>query len=117
MIHEFGHAFGALADEYYNSSVAYNDFFPLDVEPWNPNLTTLVDFDSKWKDMLPDGTPVPTEASEDRMELLGVYEGGGYVAKGVYRPMIDCRMHTNDATFCPVCSKALKNMVIRVCAH
>ena len=117
VIHEFGHAFGGLADEYYTSAVAYNDYFPLDVEPWNPNLTTLVDFDSKWKDMVPEGTPVPTPAEDQYKDVVGVYEGGGYVAKGVYRPMIDCRMHTNDAVFCPVCSAALRKMVARVTAH
>ena len=114
VIHEFGHAFGGLADEYYNSAVAYNEFFPLEVEPWNPNLTTLVDFDSKWKNRISEGTPVPTPQEESNSELIGVYEGGGYVAKGVYRPMIDCRMHTNDAAFCPVCSEALKKMIVRV---
>ncbi len=114
VIHEFGHSFGGLADEYFNSAVAYNDYFPLDVEPWNPNLTTLVDFDSKWKHMLSEGTPVPTPAVEANGEVLGVYEGGGYVARGVFRPMIDCRMHTNDAAFCPVCSAALIKMMARV---
>ncbi len=114
VIHEFGHSFGGLADEYFNSAVAYNDFFPLEVEPWNPNLTTLVDFASKWQPMILEGTPVPTPADEAFNEVVGVYEGGGYVAKGVYRPMIDCRMHTNDAAFCPVCSAALKKMIARV---
>lgn len=111
VIHEFGHAFGGLADEYFNSSVAYNDYFPLEVEPWNPNLTTMVDFNSKWKSMIGEETPVPTPDDETWAKVVGVYEGGGYVAKGVYRPMIDCRMHTNDAAFCPVCSKALKKMI------
>lgn len=111
VIHEFGHAFGGLADEYYNSAVAYNDYFPLDVEPWNPNLTTLVDFPSKWKEALDTEIPVPTPADDNYQDRVGVYEGGGYVAKGVFRPMIDCRMHTNDAVFCPVCSKALKRMM------
>ena len=114
VIHEFGHAFGGLADEYFNSSVAYNDFFPLDVEPWNPNLTTLVDFDAKWKSMISEETPVPTPAEEAYGDMVGVYEGGGYVSKGVFRPMIDCRMHTNDAVFCPVCSAALQKMISRV---
>jgi len=114
VIHEFGHAFGGLGDEYFNSSVAYNDFFPLEVEPWNPNLTTLVDFASKWNAVISEGTPVPTPAEEAYSEVVGVYEGGGYVARGVYRPMIDCRMHTNDAAFCPVCSSALKKMIVRV---
>ena len=114
VIHEFGHAFGGLADEYYNSAVAYSDYFPLDVEPWNPNLTTLVDFPSKWEHMLAEDTPVPTPAEDAYADVPGVYEGGGYVAKGVFRPMIDCRMHTNDATFCPVCTAALKKMLGQV---
>ncbi len=111
VIHEFGHSFGGLADEYFNSAVAYNDFFNLEVEPWNPNLTTLLDFDSKWKDMVSEETPIPTPSEDKYQETVGVYEGGGYVSKGVFRPMIDCRMHTNDAVFCPVCSRALKQMI------
>jgi hypothetical protein len=114
VIHEFGHAFGGLADEYYNSAVAYNDYFPLEVEPWNPNLTTLVDFPSKWEHMVAEEVPVPTPAQDANKEIVGVYEGGGYVAKGVYRPMMDCRMHTNDASFCPVCSAALKKKMMQV---
>jgi hypothetical protein len=114
VIHEFGHAFGGLADEYYNSAVAYSDFFPLDVEPWNPNLTTLVDFPSKWKPMVTEGVPIPTPPEEGNKKTVGVYEGGGYLAKGVYRPMIECRMHINDAAFCPVCSAALKKMISQV---
>ena len=113
LIHEFGHAFAGLGDEYFNSSVAYNDYFPLDVEPWNPNLTTLVDFGAKWKDSIKKGVPVPTPPEEKFAGTIGVYEGGGYVAKGVYRPMIDCRMHTNDASFCPVCSAAIERMIQR----
>jgi len=114
VIHEFGHAFGGLADEYFNSAVAYSDYFPLDVEPWNPNLTTLVDFPSKWKHLIAESVPVPTPQEEAYKDKVGVYEGGGYVAKGVYRPMIDCRMHTNHAAFCPVCSAALEKMMTQV---
>jgi len=113
VIHEFGHAFGGLADEYYNSAEAYTDYFNLEEEPWNPNLTTLVDFDAKWKKMLDKDTPIPTPQEEKFETTTGVYEGGGYVAKDVYRPMIDCRMHTNDAAFCPVCADALIQMINR----
>ena len=111
VIHEFGHAFAGLADEYFNSEVAYNDFFPLEVEPWNPNLTTLVDFESKWKKMVKKGIPVPTPPDSIYQQTVGVFEGGGYVTEGVFRPMIDCRMHTNDAAFCPVCSRAIRQMI------
>ena len=44
-VHEFGHGFAGLGDEYYNSTVAYEDFYNLKTEPWEPNLTTLVDFE------------------------------------------------------------------------
>ena len=64
--------------------------------------------------MIPDGTPVPTPAEDMYRELVGVYVGGGYVAKGVFRRMMNCRMHTNDAAFCPVCSAALLRMIARV---
>ena len=51
-IHEFGHGFAGLADEYYSSDVAYDEFYPLNVEPWEPNITTMVNFDSKWKKLI-----------------------------------------------------------------
>lgn len=60
-LHEFGHHFAALADEYYTSSVAYNDFFPSGVEPVEPNVTALLDpAKLKWKSLVTLGTPVPT---------------------------------------------------------
>ncbi len=111
-IHEFGHLFAGLADEYVGG-VEYSDFYPVNIEPWEPNLTTLVDFDKKWKNMLPEGTSVPTPEKQWKKEKLGVYEGGGYVSKGVYRPWINCLMnnlHTIDV-FCPVCSKSIQDMI------
>lgn len=110
--HEFGHAFAGLGDEYYSSSVAYDEFYPLDVEPWEPNLTTLVDFDRKWKSMLDPGTPVPTMPDKNNPGKMGVFEGGGYVDKGVYRPRIDCSMKsTSYNNFCPVCKDAFVKMI------
>jgi hypothetical protein len=96
LVHEFGHSYAGLADEY-----AYDDGFetmyPADTEPWEPNLTTKVDFRQKWADMLPDATG-----------RVGLYEGGGYQSKGVWRPSSDCRMRTNESPdFCPVCSRAI----------
>lgn len=104
-IHEFGHSFAGLADEYYTSEVSYSDYFPSHIEPWEPNITTLVNFDSKWKDIISEDTPVPTPVKSKFNKTVGLYEGGGYSAKGIYRPYIDCRMKTNEAEdFCPVCS-------------
>lgn len=111
-VHEFGHAFAGLGDEYFTSSVAYNEFYKLDVEPWEPNLTTLVKFDKKWKKMINPNTPVPTPSTEEFKNTLGAFEGGGYVAKGVYRPMQDCTMKSKLYNhFCPVCYKAIIDML------
>ncbi|HBJ15802.1 MAG TPA: peptidase M64, partial [Parabacteroides merdae] len=85
--HEFGHSFAGLADEYFSSEVAYQDFYNLKYEPWEPNITTLVDFGSKWKDLLPADTPIPTPLDAGHKDKAGVFEGGGYLSKGIYRPM------------------------------
>ncbi len=112
LVHELGHGFAGLADEYYTSDVAYNEFYDLSEEPWEPNITTLVDFGSKWKSMVKKGIPVPTPNSGDYSDVVGVFEGGGYVAKGVYRPYLDCRMKSNSAKgFCPVCQEAIIKMI------
>jgi hypothetical protein len=109
-VHEFGHSFAGLADEYFSSETSYNDFYNLSFEPWEPNITTLVDFDKKWKDMLPAGTPVPTPLESPYDGKLGVFEGGGYLAEGVYRPADHCMMR-DLKPFCPVCSRAILRMI------
>lgn len=112
-IHEFGHSFAGLGDEYFNSSVAYEDFYNLKTEPWEPNITTLVNFEAKWKDMLPADAVIPTMPNDTSMKnTLGVYEGGGYMVHGVYRPYIYCRMRNNTCDgFCPVCQRAINKMI------
>jgi hypothetical protein len=109
-VHEFGHSFAGLADEYFSSETSSDDFYNLNIEPWEPNITTLVDFDKKWKNMLPPGTPVPTPTEAPYAEKLGVFEGGGYLAKGIYRPMNHCMMR-DLKPFCPVCSNAIVRMI------
>ena len=111
-IHEFGHGFAGLGDEYYSSSVAYDGFYNLETEPWEPNLTTLVNFDLKWASMVHDSVPVPTPRDRKYQNTTGVFEGGGYLSKGIYSPYIDCRMKSNDADgFCPVCTEAIKRVI------
>lgn len=111
-VHEFGHGFAGLGDEYYISSVAYEDFYNLEIEPWEPNLTTLVEFDKKWKAMIEPSTPVPTPREAKYTETVGVFEGGGYTAKGIYSPVMDCRMKSNAAKkFCPVCTDAIRRVI------
>ena len=111
-VHEFGHGFAGLGDEYYTSSVAYENFYNLEAEPWEPNLTTLVDFDTKWKTMVADSTSIPTPRKAKFNKTVGVYEGGGYMNKGIYSPFIDCRMKSNNAkSFCPVCTEGIKRVI------
>ncbi len=60
-LHEFGHHFAGLADEYYTSSTAYNDFYPRGCEPNERNITRLLDpANPKWGDLVTEGTPLPT---------------------------------------------------------
>ena len=109
IVHELGHAFAGLGDEYYNSEVAYENYYNLDIEPWEPNLTTLVDFSSKWQSMIPDSIPVPTPRIPCYANATGVFEGGGYLPEGIYSPVQDCRMKSiSSDEFCPVCKKAIR---------
>ena len=122
VVHEFGHSFGALADEYYYDDQFVEYYYP-DCEPWEQNITTLFDFESKWDDMLPKRVSIPTPPVEgniwksfhegtDPASVVGVYEGAGYQSKGVYRPFPDCRMKTNAAEgFCPVCQRAIARII------
>lgn len=97
VVHEFGHSFGALADEYYYDD-QYEEYYVEEIEPWEQNITTMADFSSKWEDMV-------------GRDGVGLHEGGGYRSKGVWRGCEDCRMKTNTApAFCPVCQRAIARM-------
>ena len=112
VVHEFGHRFGGLADEDFYEDDVMTNTYPLDVEPWEQNISTQVNFASKWKAMLTLGNPIPTPIAERKKYPVGVYEGGGYSAKGIYRPAYDCRMKTNGyPEFCPVCQRAIRRMI------
>ncbi len=112
IIHEFGHGFAGLADEYYYGGT-YEDMYNNDLEPWEPNITTLVNFDAKWKDMMDKATPVPTPREKKYETTIGVFEGGGYEAEGIFSPHMDCLMKTfNGDKFCPVCQRAIERMIL-----
>ena len=72
-LHEFGHSFGGLADEYYTSDVAYNEFYTAGLEPVEPNITRVLDPKNvKWKESLSEGIAVPTlweKENYDKMDL------------------------------------------------
>lgn len=99
VVHEFGHSFAGLADEY-----AYDfeeiPMYPPDIEPWEQNITTKVKFSDKWQDMM------------GKVPSVGLIEGAGYSLKGIYRASHDCRMRTNDTPeFCPVCQRAIQRVI------
>ncbi len=79
-LHEFGHSFAGLADEYYSSSTSYNDFYPAGREPNERNITALADPGRlKWRDLVTGGTTVPTpwdKAEYDRMDEAYQLERG-----------------------------------------
>lgn len=111
-VHEFGHGFAFLGDEYYTSSTAYLDFYPTDIEPLEANLTTRINFEAKWKDMVEKDIPIPTPNDTLYKNKVGLFEGGGYISKGIYRPSYDCSMKSASVNnFCPVCKKAIKQMI------
>lgn len=71
-VHEFGHSFGGLGDEYYASQISYNDMYQKNVEPWEPNLTSLNDKENlKWKNLVEKSTPLPTPWGKDQYDSLG----------------------------------------------
>ncbi len=70
-LHEFGHSFAGLGDEYYTSSVAYNDFYPRGIEPTEPNITALLDPDNlKWKELVSPGINIPTPWEKDAFDEM-----------------------------------------------
>ena len=171
-LHEFGHSFGGLADEYYTSEVAYNEFYTPGLEPVEPNITRFIDKGNlKWKNLVTPGIELPTpwekeeydkmdyawqkerremnkniaelkrnKASQDEIDKVqneynlkdkmhsdevdkylhaskywnqvGVFEGAGYSAKGMYRPMLDCIMFSKGTKpFCKVCETYVERVI------
>ena len=91
VVHEFGHSFAGLADEYEYGDTDH-ETYPLDIEPWEKNITTKVD--------------------SIKAAQIGNYEGAGYSTEGVYRAFEDCRMRTNQhPVFCDVCQKAIEEII------
>jgi hypothetical protein len=171
-LHEFGHSFSGLADEYYTSDVQYNDFYPVGLDPLEPNITALTDpTNIKWKEFVTAGIEIPSnwnKAKYDSMDYkwqaerremnkktaqlkrerqspevikaaedtyarkdkehsdlvdsylrknanygkVGAFEGAGYVANGMYRPMLDCMMFSKgNRPFCKVCEAHIMKVI------
>jgi hypothetical protein len=70
-LHEFGHHFAGLADEYYTSQIAYSDFYPRDREPLEPNITILADpARLKWRGLVTPGLALPTPWEKEGYDAL-----------------------------------------------
>lgn len=105
-LHEHGHTFAQLADEY---TSPYPGYPPGD---WEPN----VDFDSvrgrvDWDAWIDAATPLPTPGGSAG---VGCFEGARYLTTGIYRPVNDCKMRSLNARFCPVCSEAIVQSIYAV---
>jgi hypothetical protein len=123
MAHEFGHGTGGLGDEYCSRPGSYPGG-----EPGAPNLTINTNRATlKWRQFVDRATPVPTgiapasptnctgwtvgakPAGWSDSDDAGLFEGGGTWRKGIYRPVVNCRMRGNSPPFCPVCYTRMKS--------
>jgi hypothetical protein len=101
VLHEMGHSFAALADEYES---AYPGYPPGDYEP-------NVDYDFsgpglKWLIWVEPGTPLPTPEEPAYAGIVGAFEGARYIETGIYRPSYDCLMRSLGQQFCSICKEA-----------
>jgi hypothetical protein len=96
-IHEIGHSFARLADEY-----DYAGGSPREA----PNATaTTVRQSIKWRHWIHNSTPIPTPETSTYSSVVGLFEGAVYSATGWYRPKLDCYMQTLGVPFCEVCAE------------
>ena len=100
-IHELGHNYAGLGDEYSDPYPGYPDI----EEPNTTRQTNRAQI--KWRAWIADATPVPTPATAPYSSVIGLFEGAHYHSTGWYRPKFDCKMHHLDQPFCAVCAEAL----------
>lgn len=111
VVHEFGHSFGGLGDEYFYPNDIFDPKGNDKIEPWERNVTSLVDFKSKWQDLVKAKTPIPTPKSMANKVKIGAFEG--LEGNGLYIPTLTCRMKLNETKdFCDVCSNALEQLIL-----
>lgn len=116
-VHEFGHSLMGLGDEYIEKGNTVSALYPEGKEPWEANLTRFVNFKGKWENWIAEGTPVPTSIAEGSTEkewVIGAYEGGGYLEKGIYRGWPECMMKALT-DFCPICQEAIIRYLDYIC--
>ena len=102
-LHELGHSFAGLADEY-----DYGGMTPYE----GPNVTAETERELiKWRSWIVDATPIPTPEIETYSEVVGLFEGAVYQAIGWYRPKLDCKMKILGVPFCEVCKEQTVNSI------
>jgi hypothetical protein len=102
-IHELGHSFAGLADEYSDGGKP-----PSKVEFKQPNVTIFSEREQiKWLHWLDPSTPVPTPPFSGFQDVVGVFEGAAYSTTGHFRPAENCMMRSQSRPFCPVCNEAI----------
>ena len=111
-VHELAHNLAGLGDEYVGN-VTYQTGLPVKVEPWEPNITALLDPPAlKWRDLVEPGTPLPTPMAF--AGKVGAFEGANYEAHGLYRPEAECIMGAAGLIpFCRVCQRAISRAIDR----
>ena len=109
--HEFGHGFAGLADEYIAESY-FDVYYTRGVEPLEPNITAYLNPNHvKWAQLLTPGVPLPTPATEEHQNRVGVFEGGGYARTGMYRSCLHCVMGAGGLDYCRVCQDTIEKVV------
>lgn len=110
-IHEFGHGFGGLSDEYAGDYLETSDHQYTQYEPNRPNVTTLKNFNSKWADLVDPETPIPTPDTKKYKNTIGAFEGAATKNKGVYRAEQTCKMKVLYVPFCTICKRSLEQTI------
>ncbi|QQS04935.1 MAG: hypothetical protein IPK50_22080 [Fibrobacterota bacterium] len=107
LLHEFGHAIGFLVDEYETGGGSGS------ISPFN-NVSLTTNRDSiPWKAWIDDSIPIPTPATAKYADVVGVFEGAGYVSTGRYRSEQQCQMRTGGfGVYCRVCTQVLVSSIL-----
>ncbi len=104
MIHEYGHSFTTLADEYETPFPGFAACSDISGSACEANVTNVTDPNQvKWRARFTPGVPIPTPADNTG---LGLFQGARYFSSGMYRPKAACMMRSLGQPFCAVCSDA-----------